>query len=82
MYIHIMYLLFSFKFYTNIFDFSLLLSKSSQNGKIKVLLSDFGLCKKLGIGRNSFSRRSGFAGTDGWIAPEILCAKTAVKYFI
>lgn len=36
------------------------------------MISDFGLCKKLKIGRMSFSRRSGVAGTEGWIAPEMM----------
>ena len=36
------------------------------------MISDFGLCKKLAAGRMSFSRRSGAAGTEGWIAPEML----------
>jgi serine/threonine-protein kinase/endoribonuclease IRE1 len=36
------------------------------------MISDFGLCKKLAAGRLSFSRRSGAAGTEGWIAPEML----------
>lgn len=36
------------------------------------MISDFGLCKKLQLGRVSFSRRSGITGTDGWIAPEML----------
>ena len=36
------------------------------------MISDFGLCKKLAAGRISFSRRSGAAGTEGWIAPEML----------
>ena len=36
------------------------------------MISDFGLCKKLAAGRISFSRRSGVAGTEGWIAPEML----------
>jgi len=36
------------------------------------MISDFGLCKKLATGRLSFSQRSGVAGTEGWIAPEML----------
>lgn len=36
------------------------------------MISDFGLCKKLAVGRHSFSRRSGVPGTEGWIAPEVL----------
>lgn len=39
------------------------------------MISDFGLCKKLSLSGslNSLSRRSrGVAGTEGWIAPEML----------
>ncbi|XP_014244524.1 serine/threonine-protein kinase/endoribonuclease IRE1 [Cimex lectularius] len=39
---------------------------------IKVMISDFGLCKKLQNGRVSFSKRSGITGTEGWIAPEMI----------
>ena len=39
---------------------------------MRAMISDFGLCKKLKVGRMSFSRRSGVAGTEGWIAPEML----------
>ena len=35
------------------------------------MLSDFGLCKKLGYGRHSLTSQSGAIGTDGWIAPEM-----------
>ena len=41
-------------------------------GEVRAMISDFGLCKKLQLGRMSFSRRSGVTGTDGWIAPEML----------
>nr|KAF6415613.1 endoplasmic reticulum to nucleus signaling 1 [Molossus molossus] len=44
----------------------------SAHGRIKAMISDFGLCKKLAVGRHSFSRRSGVPGTEGWIAPEML----------
>lgn len=40
------------------------------------MISDFGLCKKLKVGRASFSRRSGITGTEGWIAPEMLNGET------
>lgn len=43
-----------------------------NQGKVRAMISDFGLCKKLQLGRVSFSRRSGVTGTDGWIAPEML----------
>jgi len=42
------------------------------------VISDFGLCKKLALGRNSVSRRSGLAGTEGWIAPEVLLQDESV----
>ena len=41
-------------------------------GEVRAMISDFGLCKKLKVGRASFSRRSGVTGTEGWIAPEML----------
>jgi len=44
----------------------------SANGCVRAMISDFGLCKKLATGRLSFSQRSGVAGTEGWIAPEML----------
>ena len=40
-------------------------------GNVRAMISDFGLCKKLARGRLSFSQRSGVAGTEGWIAPEM-----------
>ena len=36
------------------------------------MISDFGLCKRLELGNNSFSKKSGVTGTDGWIAPELI----------
>lgn len=44
----------------------------NAHGRVKAMISDFGLCKKLAVGRHSFSRRSGVPGTEGWIAPEVL----------
>lgn len=35
------------------------------------MISDFGLCKKLGQA-GTVSRRRGCQGTEGWIAPEML----------
>lgn len=43
------------------------------------MISDFGLCKKLNYGKNSFSRRSGVTGTEGWIAPEMLKGQRTVR---
>ncbi|KAK4874212.1 hypothetical protein RN001_013572 [Aquatica leii] len=51
---------------------NVLLSMPDARGNIRAMISDFGLCKKLQVGRVSFSRRSGITGTDGWIAPEML----------
>lgn len=51
---------------------NVLISVPDNKGQVKVMISDFGLCKKLQVGRVSFSRRSGVTGTDGWIAPEML----------
>lgn len=49
----------------------LIVGPDSQ-GRGRVVLSDFGLCKKLPAGRCSFSLRSGVPGTEGWMAPELL----------
>ncbi|KAI4494432.1 hypothetical protein M0802_008924 [Mischocyttarus mexicanus] len=51
---------------------NVLLSVPGPRGEVRAMISDFGLCKKLQVGRVSFSRRSGVTGTDGWIAPEML----------
>ncbi|XP_034046007.1 serine/threonine-protein kinase/endoribonuclease IRE1-like isoform X2 [Thalassophryne amazonica] len=51
---------------------NILVSMPNAHGRVQAMISDFGLCKKLGVGRNSFSRRSGVPGTEGWIAPEVL----------
>ncbi|XP_075436055.1 serine/threonine-protein kinase/endoribonuclease IRE1 [Ascaphus truei] len=51
---------------------NILISMPNAHGKVKAMISDFGLCKKLAAGRHSFSRRSGVPGTEGWIAPEML----------
>lgn len=50
----------------------LLSAPDSAGGHVRVMISDFGLCKKLATGQLSFSQRSGVAGTKGWIAPEML----------
>lgn len=41
---------------------NVLLSFPDKNGKVRVMISDFGLCKKLNLGKSSFSRRSGVTG--------------------
>ncbi|XP_074775134.1 serine/threonine-protein kinase/endoribonuclease IRE2 isoform X3 [Athene noctua] len=51
---------------------NILISVPNRHGKIRAVISDFGLCKKLQGGRQSFSLRSGIPGTEGWIAPEVL----------
>lgn len=43
-----------------------------SQGQGRVVISDFGLCKKLPAGRCSFSLHSGIPGTEGWMAPELL----------
>ncbi|KAI4900566.1 hypothetical protein NFI96_026756, partial [Prochilodus magdalenae] len=51
---------------------NILVSMPNAHGRVRAMISDFGLCKKLAVGRHSFSRRSGVPGTEGWIAPEVL----------
>ncbi|NXH21912.1 ERN1 endoribonuclease, partial [Bucco capensis] len=51
---------------------NILISVPNGQGQIRAVLSDFGLCKKLRGGRQSFSLHSGIPGTEGWIAPELL----------
>lgn len=51
---------------------NILISFPDQKGRVFVMISDFGLCKRLEMGNNSFSKRSGILGTEGWIAPEVL----------
>ncbi|XP_061086495.1 serine/threonine-protein kinase/endoribonuclease IRE1-like [Conger conger] len=51
---------------------NILVSMPSAHGRVRAMISDFGLCKKLAVGRQSFSRTSGVLGTVGWIAPEVL----------
>ncbi|KAG4073537.1 hypothetical protein HA402_000761 [Bradysia odoriphaga] len=51
---------------------NVLISLPNNIGEVRAMISDFGLCKKLNLGKTSFSRRSGITGTEGWIAPEML----------
>ncbi|KAI1884104.1 hypothetical protein AGOR_G00222970 [Albula goreensis] len=51
---------------------NILVSMPNSQGCVRAVISDFGLCKKLAVGRHSYSRRSGGPGTEGWIAPEVL----------
>ncbi|XP_023564744.1 serine/threonine-protein kinase/endoribonuclease IRE2 [Octodon degus] len=51
---------------------NILIAGPDSQGRGRVVLSDFGLCKKLPAGRYSFSLHSGIPGTEGWMAPELL----------
>ncbi|KAF6202382.1 hypothetical protein GE061_004781 [Apolygus lucorum] len=57
---------------------NILLSVNPLPPKVRVMISDFGLCKKLQNGKVSFSRRSGITGTEGWIAPEMMVSNGRV----
>ncbi|VDN59955.1 unnamed protein product [Dracunculus medinensis] len=48
---------------------NVLFSMKNQHGQVRVLISDFGLCKRLQYGYSV--TQSGLIGTDGWIAPEL-----------
>ena len=49
------------------------LTNPSGSGPPRLLISDFGLCKKLEGDQNSFRATTAFAaGTSGWRAPELL----------
>lgn len=50
-----------------------ILVNMGMNGKPRLLVSDFGLCKKLESEQSSFGATTGrAAGTSGWRAPELL----------
>lgn len=50
-----------------------ILVNMGKDGKPRMLVSDFGLCKKLEGGQSSFGATTGrAAGTTGWRAPELL----------
>ncbi|KAJ9157544.1 Serine/threonine-protein kinase ppk4 [Pleurostoma richardsiae] len=50
-----------------------ILVNMDKNGRPRLLVSDFGLCKKLEGGQSSFGATTAHAaGTSGWRAPELL----------
>lgn len=53
-----------------------------SHGQIRAIISDFGLCRKLPNDRHSYTARSGIAGTEGWIAPELLFSKGKVVSYL
>jgi serine/threonine-protein kinase/endoribonuclease IRE1 len=58
---------------------NVLISLPDNMNRVRALISDFGLCKKINKGKASFSQRSGVTGTDGWIAPEMLKGNRTVS---
>lgn len=48
------------------------LPQRGRKNRFLIKMSDFGLSKEINDGRESFSTVSGPAGTEGWVAPEIL----------
>lgn len=51
---------------------NILLTSKDGRSRARVLISDFGLCKKIKFGHDSISKMSGIAGTEGWMAPEVI----------
>uniref|UniRef100_A0A4W5QKV9 Uncharacterized protein n=2 Tax=Hucho hucho TaxID=62062 RepID=A0A4W5QKV9_9TELE len=51
---------------------NILLSIPDHYGQVIVKITDFGMAKKLEMGRQSYSKSSGVMGTMGWNAPEVL----------
>lgn len=58
---------------------NVLISLPDAKKAVRAMISDFGLCKKLNLGKASFSKRSGVTGTEGWIAPEMLKGGRTVR---
>lgn len=58
---------------------NVLISLPDNKNRVRALISDFGLCKKMNVGKASFSKRSGVTGTDGWIAPEMIRGQRTVS---
>ena len=59
---------------------NVLISLGDNKNRVRALISDFGLCKKINVGKASFSKRSGVTGTDGWIAPEMIKGQRTVSF--
>lgn len=57
---------------------NILVSMTSKN-KVRIIISDFGVCKKLETEESSFmaTNRGGPVGTQGWRAPELLLLKSS-----
>ncbi|XP_029627132.1 serine/threonine-protein kinase/endoribonuclease IRE1 isoform X1 [Salmo trutta] len=51
---------------------NILFSIPDHHGQVIVKITDFGMAKKLEMGRQSYSMSSGAMGTVGWNAPELL----------
>ena len=51
------------------------LLSTNEFGFVRVMISDFGLCKILPTGEESISKASGPMGTKGWTAPEMYSDK-------
>lgn len=51
---------------------NILVSKVQRNGGHRMMISDFGLCKKLELDQTSFLPTTVMGGSVGWRAPEIL----------
>lgn len=60
---------------------NILLWSKDHRGRARILISDFGLCKKIKLGHDSISKMSGVAGTEGWMAPEVLIPNQKVVRF-
>lgn len=57
----------------------------SRGGNYRMLISDFGLCKKLDVDQTSFlptANGAMAAGTVGWRAPEILSGEVKLNEFV
>jgi serine/threonine-protein kinase/endoribonuclease IRE1 len=58
---------------------NILLTYPDQKGFVSALISDFGLCKRLKLGNNSFTKKSSIIGTDGWTARELLSRNDSIQ---